>query len=142
MTIETFQPYLTYIGIGIAVIIGIVLLLWLVLAVSVLFTTQGIPQAISNFFLLIIDGEIDQAYQLTTANFQAKTSKQQFIKFIKTNKFKDYKRTILGIPTDDENSQSQLIDITLILNSGQEIPLKIGLVKQEKDWKIDQLETA
>jgi hypothetical protein len=78
--------------------------------------------------------------KLTTERFRAKTSKQQFIKFIKTNKLKQYKRTVLSIPTDE--GDSYVLDINLILNSGREIPMKIGLVKQGKDWKIDQLETT
>jgi hypothetical protein len=47
---------------------------------------------------------------------------------------------VLSIPTDE--GDSYVLDINLILNSGREIPMKIGLVKQGKDWKIDQLETT
>ena len=136
---ESFQPVLSYLGIGIAVVIAIVLIIWLVLFVRIFFGTKGLPQAISNFFNLIAEGEIDQAYQLTTENFRAQTTKKQFLKFIKTNKIKQFQRTSMGMPTiQDENCT---MEVTLITKSGIEIPLKMGLFRRDKDWQVDVLES-
>ena len=135
---ELLQPYGKYILIGLAAIVGIFIVVWLVVAVRVMTTTKGIPQAISNFFKLIIENKLDSAYKLTTKNYQRQTSKKQFTKFINQNKFRQYKSTRLGIPrvTGDRAN----LDVTLILKSGREIPLKLGLLKQEQTWYVDLLE--
>ncbi len=85
--LELWHLYGKYILIGVAIIVGLVILSWLLLVFSVMTTTQGIPKAITNFFKLIIEEKTERAYQLTTKNFQSKTSKKQFLKFIKKNKF-------------------------------------------------------
>lgn len=136
--VELWHVYGKYIASGVAAIVGLAILLWLLLVFSVMTTTQGVPKAISNFFKLIIEENTDRAYQLTTKNFQSKTSKKQFLKFIKTNKFSQYKRTLLAIPMVEGDRAD--LDVTLILYSGKEIPLKISLLRQDKEWQIDLLE--
>ena len=138
--LELWHLYGKYILIGVAIIVGLVILSWLLLVFSVMTTTQGVPKAISNFFKLIIEEKTERAYQLTTKNFQSKTSKKQFLKFIKKNKFSQYKRTLLAIPIVEGDRAD--LDVTLILYSGKEIPLKISLLRQDKDkdWQIDLLE--
>lgn len=136
---ESFQPFLTYLGIGTAAIVGVVALIWAFLAWRIFSLTQGLPKAIGEFFTLIAEDEIDQAYQLTTDNFRTNTSKQQFVKFIKNNKIKQYKRTLMSVPKVAEDTH--LLDIKLITNTGREIPLKMAFVRQEKQWLIDQLES-
>lgn len=73
-------------------------------------------------------------------NYQAKTSKKQFALFIKTHKLKTYKRTLLGIPTRDLDSNTKEISVKIILNSGKEIPTTLNLVKQGNRWLVDQFD--
>ncbi|MGL4880922.1 MAG: hypothetical protein ACRC8K_07640 [Waterburya sp.] len=101
--------------------------------------TQGIPLVISDFFKLIIENKIDEVYRSTTDNFQQRISKPQFLKLIKKYKFKQYKRTLLAIPKMDQGDHST-IDVTLILESGREIPLQFDVVRDNKKWKIDLLQ--
>jgi len=135
---ETFQPYLNYVAIGVGSILVVLLLFWVMLATRIMALTKGIPETISRFFLLIVDNNIDDAYQqMTTPQYQQRTSKKDFLKFIKANKFRQYQRTLLSIPKDEGDKRS--IEVTLVTTTGQEIPLSVDLVRQEKNWKIDKL---
>jgi len=134
---EKFQPYLSYVGIGLAGILGLVLVVWIVVAVTILLKTKGLPQAIGQFFTLIANGNITGAYQLTTDEFQAKNSKKQFTKFIKTHKLNKYTRTTMSIPTVESNIHS--LEVTVITNTGKEIPLKMSFVKVDKNWIVDRI---
>ena len=136
---ELLQPYGKYVLIGLGAIAAIAILVWVSVVVIVMRNTKGIPLVISDFFKLIIEDKIDKAYQSTTGNFQSRMSKPQFRKLIKNKKIKQFKRTLLEIPKMN-NADSSTIDITLILNSGREIPLKFGVVRQNKQWTIDTLE--
>ncbi len=136
---ELLQPYGKYVLIGLGAIAAIAILVWVSVVVIVMRNTKGIPLVINDFFKLIIEDKIDKAYQSTTGNFQSRMSKPQFRKLIKNKKIKQFKRTLLEIPKMN-NADSSTIDITLILNSGREIPLKFGVVRQNKQWTIDTLE--
>ncbi|NER48284.1 MAG: hypothetical protein F6J86_05965 [Symploca sp. SIO1B1] len=134
------ESFIGYLGIGVAAVVGIVLIVWLIFFVRIFFGTKGLPQAITNFFELIATGEIDNAYQLTTESFRAQVSKKQFLKFLKTNKFKQYQRLKMAMPSI--KGKDCTIGITLITKSGIEIPLKMGLMRKGKDWQIDVLENS
>ena len=136
---ELLQPYGKYVLIGLGVIAVLAILAWISVVVIVMRNTKGIPLVINDFFKLIIEDKIDEAYQSTTDNFQSRISKPQLRKLIKNKKFKQFKRVSLGIPKMDTGNTST-IDATLILNSGREIPLKFNVARQNKEWKIDLLE--
>ncbi len=136
---ELIQPYNKYILIGVATIIGVGIILWLSVVVVVMRNTKGIPIAISDFFQLILENKIDAAYRSTTDNFQSRISKPQFVKIIKKNKFKQYQRTLFGMPKMETGNNS-ILDVTLILKSGREIPLQFRVCRENKKWKIDSLE--
>lgn len=136
---ESLQPYGKYLLIGLGTIVLIAVAIWGSIVVIVMRNTKGIPLAINDFFKLIIEDKIDEAYRSTTSNFQSRISKPQFRKLIKNKKFKQFKRTLLSIPKMD-TADSSVIDVTLILNSGREIPLKFGVLRQEKQWKVNSLE--
>lgn len=136
---ELLQPYGKYVLIGLGAIAVITILVWVSVVVIVMRNTKGIPLVINDFFKLIIENKIDEAYQSTTNNFQSRMSKPQFRKLIKNKKFKQFKRTLLEIPKMN-TADSSTIDVTLILNSGREIPLHFGVIRQNKQWKVDTLE--
>ena len=136
---ELLQSYGKYILIGLAAIAGITILVWVSVVVIVMRNTKGIPVVINNFFELIAEDKIDEAYLSTTGNFRNRISKPQFRKLIKNNKFKQYQRTSLGMP-QMETGNSSNIDAVLILKSNREIPLRFNVARQSKEWKIDFLE--
>jgi hypothetical protein len=133
-----FPPYLSYLGIGLAGIVGLLLLVWAIVALSILRKTKGLPQAIRTFLTLIVEGNVTGAYQGTTDNFKAKTSKQAFSKFIKKHKLHQYTRTLMSIPTVEGNCHS--LDVTVITKTGQEIPLKMSFIKHQKTWQVEALD--
>jgi hypothetical protein len=47
---ETLQPYLSYLGIGAAIVGALVLLLWIGFAAMLSAATEGIPELLSKFF--------------------------------------------------------------------------------------------
>ncbi len=137
---ESSQSVVFYLGISLGAVLSILLIIWLVLFVRLFFGTKGLPESISNFFNLIVEGEIDTAYQLTTKSFRSQTTKKQFLKFIKTNKIKQYKR--LRMSTPSIKGKNCTIEITLITKSGVEIPVKMGFIKKSKEWEVDLLENS
>ena len=137
---ELLQPYGKYILIALAAIAGIAVLIWISIVAIVMRNTRGIPIVINNFFESIAENKIDELYSSTTDNFRSRISKPQLRKLIKNKKFKQYQRISLGIPQMSQAGNSSIMDATLILNSGREIPLKFNVVRQNKEWKVDLLE--
>ncbi|MEO0928381.1 MAG: hypothetical protein AAFY63_21270 [Cyanobacteria bacterium J06643_13] len=135
---ELLQPYSKYIIIGAGSLIAIAIIFWLGTAIIVMRNTKGIPLAINDFFNLIIENKINEAYYSTTDNFQSRISKPQLNKLIKNNKFKQYQQTRLDIP-QMQSANNSMINGTLVLKSGREIPLQFALVRLKKEWKIDDL---
>jgi len=138
---ELLQPYGKYILIGLAAIAGIAVVVWVSVVVIVMRNTKGIPLAINEFFELISENKIDEAYLSTTDNFRSRISQPQFRKLIKNYKFKQYQRTSLGMP-EMKTGDSSKISANLILKSGREIPLKFNVARRNKEWKIDFLEVV
>lgn len=134
----SFSEILPYLGIGIASILGIIVLIWLLIAGSILLATKGLPQAINNFFAAIVTNNLDAAYAMTTPNFQKRTPKKQFTKFVKANRLKEYKR--LKLPVFNPKGDRCPLELSVELMSGEKIPLRMELVKEVKGWAIDGLE--
>ena len=95
---ELLQPYGKYILIGLVAITlsrslriaGIALVVWISIVAIVMRNTQGIPSAINDFFRLISEDNLKEAYNFTTDNFQNRISQPQFKKLVKNYKFKQY----------------------------------------------------
>ena len=132
------QPYGKYILVGVGGLVVLAVILWLGTAVIVLRNTKGIPLAINDFFNLIIDNKIDEAYYSTSDNFRSRISKPQLNKLIKTYKFKQHKQTRLDIP-QMQSANNSTIQGKLVLTSGREIPLQFSLVRINKEWKVNDL---
>ena len=132
------QPYGKYILVCVGGLVVLAVILWLGTAVIVLRNTKGIPLAINDFFNLIIDNKIDEAYYSTSDNFRSRISKPQLNKLIKTYKFKQHKQTRLDIP-QMQSANNSTIQGKLVLTSGREIPLQFSLVRINKEWKVNDL---
>jgi hypothetical protein len=64
---ETLQPYLSYLGIGAAIVGGSALLLWMGFAAMLSAATEGIPKLLGKFFNYLAMGDVETAYSLTSA---------------------------------------------------------------------------
>ena len=136
---EVFQPYGKYVVIAAVAIVTIAIVLWIGTAVIVMRNTKGIPLAIQDFFSLVSENKIDEAYHSTSKNFQSVISRPQFNKLIKNYKFKQYQQTRLDMP-QMQTANNSTLDATLVLKSGREIPLHFALLRINKEWKIDLME--
>jgi hypothetical protein len=134
---ETLPPYLAYIGIGAAIVGGIALLLWIIFAFLLSSATEGIPELLGKFFNYAAMGDFEQAYSLTTDRFQKSISRQQLRKLIQTHQIQNHKRILL--PVSIPEGDTHTFDVTLVLESGQEIPISVELIRQEEKWAIDTL---
>lgn len=129
---------LTHIGLGVAGLVGIGLLLWILLAIRVFTSTKGLPQFISGFFVTLMEGKTDRAYQMTTPAFRDRVSQKKFAKWVKAKRLQQYKRTDLGLPQAEGDTYH--LDLTIELQSGKKVPIQMDLVREDKTWKIDQLQ--
>ena len=134
-----FSEILPYVGIGIASILGILVLVWLLIAGSVLLVTRGLPQALNNFFAAIVTDNLDAAYAMTTLDFQKRTSKKQFTKLVKVNQLKQYK--CLELPLLNVKGDRCLLELSVKLTSGKKVLLQMELAKENKSWASDTLES-
>ncbi|MDY6937321.1 MAG: hypothetical protein SWY16_06610 [Cyanobacteriota bacterium] len=135
---EQIQPYLPYVRIGLGAIVGAAVLAWIFFSLRFFVGTRKLTTVLTEFFELVVAGEIDKAYEMTSETFQTRTPKAKFKKFIKSNKLEKYKRVSMPVP--DRNRDRNTLDVNVILASGREIPLKADIIKKGNNWKIDVLE--
>lgn len=122
--------------IGIGVAAGL-----LALVVLIAFTaTSGLPAAADDFFGLIRDGKIDEAYRATAAEFRASTSEETFAAFLATTAIGDYEDASWS-SRSIENRLGKLSG-TIGIKGGGRIPLDLTLVKEEGAWKLLSLQKA
>jgi hypothetical protein len=133
-----FSDLLPKLGIGIAILLGILFLLWLLLSRTLLYAAQGLPQFLSEFFMAIVSDRLDEAYALTTPLYQKRTSRKQFKQFIKANQLKDYKTSKLPLKVPD--TDRTCLDLELEFMSGKTVLLHLELVQVDEQWAIDVLE--
>jgi hypothetical protein len=113
---ETLQPYLSYLGIGVAIVGGIGLLLWIGFAAMLSAATEGIPKLLGKFFHYLAMGDLETAYSLTSARFQQSISPSQLQKLVRKHQIDKHKRLLL--PVSIPEGDAHAFDITLVLISG------------------------
>ena len=134
---ETLQPYLSYLGIGAAIVGAVALLLWIGFAAMLSTATEGIPELIGKFFNFLAMDDLETAYSLTSARFQQSISQPQMRKLVRSHQIDKHKRVLL--PVSIPEGDAYAFDIILILRSGREIPISLELVRQGENWMIDAL---
>ena len=134
---ETLQPYLSYLGIGAAIVGAVALLLWIGFAAMLSTATEGIPELIGKFFNYLAMDDLETAYSLTSARLQQSISQPQMRKLVRKHQIDKHKRVLL--PVSIPEGDAYAFDITLILRSGREIPISLELVRQGENWMIDAL---
>jgi hypothetical protein len=147
---ETLQPYLSYLGIGAAIV---ALLLWIGFAAMLSTATEGIPKLLGKFFNYLAMGDLETAYSFTSARFQQSISQKQLQKLVSKHQINKHKRLLLPVSLPEGDTHA--FDVTLILTSDRrkttrklrEIPISIlhgrgsanELVRQGENWTIDAL---
>ena len=134
---ETLQPYLSYFGIGAAVVGAIALLLWMGFAAMLSAATEGIPKLLGKFFNYLAMGDVETAYSLTSTRFQQSISPSQLQKLVRKHQIDKHKRMLLPVSLPEGDAHA--FDVTLVLTSGREIPISLELVRQGENWTIDAL---
>jgi hypothetical protein len=134
---ETLQPYLSYFGIGAAIVGATALLLWIGFASMLSAATEGIPELSSKFFNYLAMGDLETAYSLTSARFQRSISQPQMRKLVRKYQIDKHKRLLLPVSLPEGDAHA--FDATLVLTSGREIPISIELIRQGERWTIDAL---
>ena len=132
---ETLAPYLSYLGIGAAIVGAIALLLWISSAAMLSAATEGIPELLGKFFNYLAIGDLETAYSLTTTRFQQSISQSQLRKLVRKHHIDSHQRLLLPVSLPEGDAHA--FDITLILRSGREISISIELVRQGENWMID-----
>ena len=134
---ETLQPYLSYLGIGAAIVGAIALLLWMGFAAMLSAATEGIPKLLGKFFNYLAMGDVETAYSLTSTRFQQSISPSQLQKLVRKHQIDKHKRMLLPVSLPEGDAHT--FDVTLVLTSGREIPISLELVRQGENWTIDAL---
>ena len=134
---ETLQPYLSYLGIGAAIVGAIALLLWMGFAAMLSAATEGIPKLLGKFFNYLAMGDVETAYSLTSTRFQQSISPSQLQKLVRKHQIDKHKRMLLPVSLPEGDAHA--FDVTLVLTSGREIPISLELVRQGENWTIDAL---
>ncbi|KYC39337.1 hypothetical protein WA1_31885 [Scytonema hofmannii PCC 7110] len=129
---------LLYIGISIALIVGLPILLTGLIIGVVCLATRQLPKVANTFFYLIALGKIKEAYQSTALEFQDHTSQADLVDFLQANFLMNYKRAF-WLSRSCHNHQSW-IEGDIITQSGAKIPIKVHFIKENGFWKIYALE--
>jgi hypothetical protein len=135
--LETLQPYLSYLGIGAAIVGAIALLLWIGFAVTLSAATEGIPEMLGKFFNYLAMGDLETAYSFTSARFQQSISQRQLQKLVRKHQIDKHKRLLLPVSLPEGDAHA--FDVTLILTSEREVPISLELIRQGENWTIDAL---
>ena len=120
---KTFLKILS--GIGALVVIAIV---------AVMFMTAGMSDTGDKFFVAIKSDNYDKAYSLLSEDFKSTTSKVQLKTYLEKNaltKFKDASWESRSV-----NGGRGELTGSIATESGGVIPISLGFVKGENDWKI------
>ena len=95
-------------------------------------------KAADQFFSLIQQQKTGEAYQRTAQAFRSSTTLDQFKSFVEQAGLSQYKSSSWN-SRSIENDQGTL-EGSITSTSGETLPLKIYLVKENNEWKILRLE--
>lgn len=115
----------------------IVLVFIVVIVLIALQATKGLAKSANEFFTLIKEGKVDQAYNLTAKEFQASTSLEVFTQFLEMTTLKDFSKA-RWTTRSINNNLGKLIG-SIHTREGGTVPVEIDLVKEEGKWKIISL---
>ena len=122
----------------IGILIGIVIIA--VIVAVVFYLTSDVTRAGDQFFTLIRDGDAKGAYQSAAREFQASTSEEQFMVFLKNSSISNYESATWTSRSISDNVGA--LEGSLKTKGGGVIPIKVKLVKEDGKWKLLAIEKA
>lgn len=115
------------------VLIGVVIAIAVIL-IGIFSLTSGLTKTANGFFAAARKGDIGQAYQYTSADFQASTSSDALAAFLKANALDQVTGTSWS--SRAVNGRTGKLEGSLTIATGGVIPIKIDLTKGSDGWKI------
>ena len=124
------------------VLIGLLIAIALIaiIVAAVFYFTADVTRTGDRFFTLIREGNIKDAYQSTAREFQAATSENQFVAFLKSSSIADY-QSAKWTSRSISNNVGEL-EGSLTTKGGGVIPIKVKFVKENGKWKLLSIEKA
>ena len=116
-------------GIGALIVIAIA---------SVMYFTSGMSDTADNFFTAVKSNNYDEAYSLLSEDFKNTTSKSQLKTYLIQNSLNHYKDT--SWTKRSVSGGRGTLSGSITTESGGVIPISLGFVKGEDDWKIYSIE--
>lgn len=110
----------------IAVLVGVVFMM-----------TSGITDTAEDFFTEIKAENYTKAYTYLSEDFKANTSEDDFIKFLGNSALLNFKETSWS--SRSMSGGKGELDGSVITETGGVIPIKVGFIKENDDWKIYSL---
>lgn len=101
---------------------------------AVFYFTSDMVDATDEFFDAVKSNNLDQAYTSLSEEFKAKTSRDDLVAFIEENSLNDYASANWSTRSIESGNGS--ISGAIITKHGGSVPLHIGFVKEQEDWKI------
>lgn len=120
---KTFLKILA--GIGALVVIAIV---------AVMFMTSGMSDTAEKFFAAVKSDNYDEAYSLLSEDFKNNTTIIQLKSYLDKNALNKFKET--SWESRSVNGGRGELTGSITTESGGVVPISLGFVKGENDWKI------
>jgi hypothetical protein len=122
----------------------IVLLVIILLALLILFfvfqLTGGVTKVADQFFSAVKEKDFSKAYSYTSQDFQASTSLEDLQRFLEGTALLDYQDASWSSRSFSGNEGN--LEGSIKTSSGGTIPIKITLVKESDNWKIQTIHKA
>lgn len=115
---------------------GILIVLVVIVAIVlvVMQATKGISRAADQFFALLKDGQVEEAYASTAKEFQAATSLDEFQAFLKSTAIGNFDRASWSSRSISNNTGK--LEGSIHTKDGGVVPVELALVKEGGTWKI------
>ncbi|HOW97575.1 MAG TPA: hypothetical protein P5567_06525 [Kiritimatiellia bacterium] len=121
------------------ILLGIVVVVAILIAL-LFFATSGLPKAADEFFSLVREGKVGEAYLATAAEFRAATGEEEFSAFLRDSALGQYASA--SWPTRAIENNRGRLEGTVTTRDGGQIPVELDLVKEGGAWKILNLRKA
>lgn len=119
-------------GLVVVVVLAFVLVWWM---------TSGLTETTDKFFSLLKQDKVEKAYELTSEEFQASTSKEEFKTFLTKTSLDEFQSATWNSRQRGSGGEGTL-EGTIRTESGGNIPVTVKLVKENGEWKILNLQKA
>lgn len=115
------------------VLLGVIVVIAAII-IAVFSFTSGMTKTADEFFAAARKGNIEQAYQYTSADFKAGTTREELAAFLKANALD--KVTGTSWSSRAVNGRTGKLEGSLTIATGGIVPIKVDLTKGADGWRI------